>query len=210
MVQMYKVYYNNRVILVGEINKIALQGKGVKRFAYPQESIASIWKKFKKNSKIKTLYISGNSKKILKELIGQFNLEKAGGGLVKNKSGEYLLIFRNKKWDLPKGKLEKKETAKAGAKREIEEECGIKGLKIVGPLHETYHIYELQQKLNIKRTQWFEMAYSGSRATKPQKEEGIEKAVWIKKKDIAKLERNMYPSIIDILTNKKILISKKR
>jgi ADP-ribose pyrophosphatase YjhB (NUDIX family) len=202
---MYKVYYYDRVILLGENKNISLKGKGVKKFNYPDESMEAIWKKFKKNGKIKTLYISGNSKKILKELIAQFNLVKAGGGLVKNKSGEYLLIFRNKKWDLPKGKLEKRETAKAGAKREVEEECGVKGLKIISPLQETYHIYEMQRKLNIKQTQWFEMAYSGSRATKPQKEEGIEKAVWVKKKNIARLKRNMYPSVVDILTNKKIL-----
>jgi 8-oxo-dGTP pyrophosphatase MutT (NUDIX family) len=202
---MHKVYYNDRVILLGEIKNIPTKGKGFKTAAYPADSIAAIWKKFKKNGKIKTLYISGNEKKIIKELIAQFNLVKAGGGLVKNKSAEYLLIFRNKKWDLPKGKLEKRETAKAGAKREVEEECGVKKLKIVSPLQETHHIYELQGKLNIKQTQWFEMSYSGSRATKPQKEEGIEKAVWVKKKDIARLKKNMYPSIVDILTNKKIL-----
>ena len=207
---MYKVYYNDRVILLGESKNISFKGKGFKTASYPKESISAIWKKFKKNGKIKNLYISGNSKRILKELIAQFNLVKAGGGLVKNKSGEYLLIFRNKKWDLPKGKLEKRETARAGAKREVEEECGITGLKIVRPLQETYHIYQLQRKLNVKQTQWFEMTYSGSKATKPQKEEGIEKAVWVKKKDIAKLQRNIYPSIADILINKKILISKNK
>ena len=110
---MYKVYYNDRVIIVGKNNNIFLKGKGFKEVSYPREDIATTWKKFKKNSRIKVLYINGNSTKIIKELIAQFNLVKAGGGLVKNTSGEYLLIFRNKKWDLPKGKLEKKETAKA-------------------------------------------------------------------------------------------------
>jgi 8-oxo-dGTP pyrophosphatase MutT (NUDIX family) len=202
---MYKVYYNDRVIIPGKNTNIPVKDKGVKVFVYPKESVASIWKKFKKNSKIKTLHINGNIAKIIRELVAQFNLVKAGGGLVKNKQGEYLLIFRNKKWDLPKGKLEKKETARAGAKREVEEECGIKGLKIVRPLHKTYHIYILQGKLAIKQTQWYEMTYSGNKATKPQKEEGIEKAVWVKKKDILRLQNNMYPSIVDILTIKRVL-----
>jgi len=202
---MYKVYYNDRVIIPGKNTNIPVKNKGVKVSVYPQERITAIWKKFKKNNKIKTLYITGNATKILKELVAEFNLVKAGGGLVRNKSGEYLLIFRNKKWDLPKGKLEKKETPRAGAKREVEEECGIKDLKIVSPLHKTYHIYVLQGKLTIKQTQWYEMTYSGSKATKPQKEEGIEKAVWVKKKDILKLQKNMYPSIADILTIKRIL-----
>jgi 8-oxo-dGTP pyrophosphatase MutT (NUDIX family) len=205
---MYKVYYNDRVILFGEITNEPKQSKGVKVCCYPSESVSSIWKKFKKNGAIKKLYIKGNASKILKDIIAQFNLVKAGGGLVKDKQGGYLLIFRNKKWDLPKGKLEKRETAKSGAKREVEEECGIKGVKIVCPLQETYHIYELQGKLNVKQTKWFDMSYSGSRATKPQKEEGIEKAIWLKKKQIARLQKNMYPSIADILVNKKILISK--
>ena len=92
--------------------------------------------------------------------MAQFNLVKAGGGLVKNIILENILfIFRNKKWDLAKGKLEKRETARAGALREVEEECGITHLKIVHPLRETYHIYELQRKLNIKQTHWFEMTF---------------------------------------------------
>lgn len=205
---MYKVYYNNRVILVGKNNNLPTSDKGFKIVAYPKESVAEIWKKFKKDSKIKTLYIKGNSIKIMKELIAQFNLVKAGGGLVKNKQGEYLLIFRNKKWDLPKGKLEKRETSRNGAKREVEEECGIKGLKITSLLQQTFHIYELQQKLMIKQTYWYGMSYSGSKKTVPQKEEGIEKAIWANPKNIVKLSKNMYPSIADVLTNKGILKEK--
>ncbi len=205
---MYKVYFNDRVILFGKVEKSLFTGKGIKVYSYPKENISSIWKKFKKNGKQKKIYITGNAKKILKELINQFNLVKAGGGLVKNKKGEYLLIFRNKKWDLPKGKLDKGETIKDCAKREVEEECGVKGLKIVSPLNETFHIYSLQGKLNIKHTRWFEMSYSGNGSTKPQKEEGIAKAIWINKKQIEKLKKNMYPSIVDILTNKKILTVK--
>jgi 8-oxo-dGTP pyrophosphatase MutT (NUDIX family) len=205
---MYKVYYNDRVILFGKVKKALFTGKGIKVYAYPKETIAAIWKRFKKNGKLKKIYITGNPEKILKGLISQFNLVKAAGGLVKNKKSEYLLIFRNKKWDLPKGKLEKRETVKVAARREVEEECGIKGLKISSPLQETYHIYELQGKLNIKQTRWFEMSYSGNGSTKPQKEEGIEKAVWVNKKQIARLQKNMYPSIMDILVNKKILIRK--
>jgi 8-oxo-dGTP pyrophosphatase MutT (NUDIX family) len=206
MVQMYKVYYNDRVILFGDTLKLNAKDKGMKIFSFPEESISTIWKRFKKNGKLNQVYIKGNAGKILKELTAQFNMVKAGGGLVKNKSEEYLFIFRNKKWDLPKGKLEKGETAKTGAKREVEEECGIEGVKIVNTLQETHHIYKLQGKMNIKQTQWFEMSYSGSAATKPQEEEGIEKAIWVKKTQITKLIKNMYPSIMDILVNKRLLI----
>lgn len=202
---MYKVYYNDRVILFGEIKNIQLKGKGTKTYSFPELSVSAIWKRFKKNGKLKRVYINGNPTKIINELIAQFSLVKAGGGLVKNKSGEYLFIFRNKKWDLPKGKLEKRESARNGAKREVQEECGIKEVKITSPLQETYHIYLLQGKLNIKQTKWFEMSHSGLRKTKPQEEEGIEKAVWVKKSQLPRLTKNMYPSIVDILENRKLL-----
>ena len=52
-------------------------------------------------------------------------LIEAAGGLVKNENGDYLFIYRNDKWDLPKGKIEKDEKTKVAAVREVEEECGI-------------------------------------------------------------------------------------
>ena len=65
---------------------------------------------------------------------------EAAGGLVFNKeNGEILMIFRNGKWDLPKGKLEEGENKKQCAIREVEEECSIVGLDITEKLIETYH-----------------------------------------------------------------------
>ena len=37
-----------------------------------------------------------------------FPLVQAAGGLVENKNKQFLFICRNNKWDLPKGKIEKK------------------------------------------------------------------------------------------------------
>jgi hypothetical protein len=42
-------------------------------------------------------------KKPFKKLKEKIPVCKAGGGLVYNKKGEVLFIFRNGKWDLPKG-----------------------------------------------------------------------------------------------------------
>src|SRR6478735_3106050 len=52
----------------------------------------------------------------------QFKVVKASGGVVR-KQEKVLLIFRLGKWDLPKGKLKKKEESIKCAKREVEEEC---------------------------------------------------------------------------------------
>ena len=67
------------------------------------------------------------------------------------------MIFRNSKWDLPKGKLEVGENIQECAIREVEEECGISNLEIVSELSSTYHTYEMNGKAILKRTYWFKM-----------------------------------------------------
>ena len=49
----------------------------------------------------------------------------AGGGLVTNTKGEFLLIRRSGLWDLPKGHQEPGEDIGATALREVEEETGV-------------------------------------------------------------------------------------
>ena len=64
-------------------------------------------------------------------------IEAAGGVVVKDE--KMLFIFRKKKWDLPKGKLEAQETIEFCALREVQEECGISDLEIISRLIKTYH-----------------------------------------------------------------------
>jgi ADP-ribose pyrophosphatase YjhB (NUDIX family) len=128
-----------------------------------------------------------------------FKLIEAAGGLVKNRKGEYLFIFRNGKWDLPKGKLEKKETIENAAIREVEEECGISNLSIVKKLSPTYHIYQMEEKNILKCSYWFEMTYTGKEKLIPQYEEGITEVEWIKPTNLGKILGNTFPSILEIL-----------
>ena len=60
-----------------------------------------------------------------KTLKSKLPVHKAGGGLVYNKKNQVLFIFRNGKWDLPKGGIEKGEKIAYTAIREVEEETGI-------------------------------------------------------------------------------------
>ena len=64
----------------------------------------------------------------------KYILIEAAGGLVYNSDKQILMIFRNGKWDLPKGKKEDKETIIQCALREVEEECGINDLRIINTL----------------------------------------------------------------------------
>ena len=128
-----------------------------------------------------------------------YKVIEAAGGLVKNKKGEYLFIFRNGKWDLPKGKIEKGEGIKSAGIREVEEECGITKLKIVKELESTYHIYHQDEKAILKRTYWFEMLCEDESKLVPQTEEGITDVKWLSKKDLQQVNDNTYDSIKGVM-----------
>jgi 8-oxo-dGTP pyrophosphatase MutT (NUDIX family) len=119
----------------------------------------------------------------------------AGGGKVLNSEGRILFIFRNGKWDLPKGKAENKETIDQTALREVEEETGVEDLKITKPLEITYHIFKRNDKYFIKKTYWFEMFSTYTGDLKPQKNEGITKVKWVSPKKLIKVRKNIYANI---------------
>lgn len=108
---------------------------------------------------------------------------RAAGGIVTRDDGKMLLILRNNRWDLPKGKVEAGETLLQAALREVEEETGIKtkplGHPDFRPL-KTYHIFNLYGGWNLKQTSWFPMAVADSTAVgNPQQEEGITAVEWV-------------------------------
>lgn len=128
----------------------------------------------------------------------QYKLVVAGGGLVRNNKGKVLFIFRNGKWDLPKGKAELHELPEDTALREVKEECGLNNLILIDHLIDTYHTYDLKGSRKLKKTIWYEM-YSEDKELIPQEEEGITKIKWIKPDKFEKVLENTYPSIHDVL-----------
>lgn len=133
-----------------------------------------------------------------------FKLIEAGGGLVLNDKGQFLMMYRKKKWDLPKGKIEKDEKIKEGAVREVEEETGVKILSVEKKLGTTYHTYKLKDNWVLKKTAWYLMHGDGSSKLKAQKEEDIELVEWLEKKAVKEKLKNSYVSIQDVFDfNKK-------
>lgn len=132
---------------------------------------------------------------LIKNLKDRITVNKAGGGLVENELGQVLFIFRNGKWDLPKGGIEKNETIEQTAIREVEEETGCKGLKIKNKLEKTYHIFKRNGEYKLKITYWFSMFTTYKGDLKGQLSEGIEKVVWVNKEDIPMLLQNSYQNI---------------
>ena len=131
-----------------------------------------------------------------------YKLIEAAGGLVYNDTNQLLMIFRNGKWDLPKGKLEVGENIEQCAIREVEEECGISELLITQQLQETYHTYEINGQKILKRTYWFEIKSSFKGNLLPQTIEGITEAVWVDKENIAEKLENSFGNIAELLKTK--------
>lgn len=136
-----------------------------------------------------------DEKEILKTLKSKLPVQKAAGGLVYNKKNEVLFIFRNGKWDLPKGGLEKGETNEVAAIREVQEETGIDNLIITDKLQKTYHIFKRNGRYKLKVTQWYEMRSSSTQKLIPQSEEGIEKVAWLDSKAANEALTNSYENI---------------
>ena len=129
----------------------------------------------------------------------KFTLIKAAGGFVQNDSDDVLMMFRRGKWDLPKGKLEKKEGPEDGAVRETEEETGLTDIKVVSPLITTYHTYHEGSKFILKESIWFKMRVTGEQRLVPQTVEQITKLEWVNKNDLKKYLDNTFPSVKDVL-----------
>ncbi|HLT34438.1 MAG TPA: NUDIX domain-containing protein [Aquaticitalea sp.] len=139
--------------------------------------------------------IGKNENKLLKKFLKKLPNIVAGGGKVLNGNGEILFIYRNDKWDLPKGKAEGKESIEETALREVEEETNVTDLKIVKPLDTTYHIFKRNGRHKIKITYWFEMISDYKGKLEPQEDEGITQVEWLNKDQTIEAMENSYANI---------------
>lgn len=133
--------------------------------------------------------------KLLKKFLKKLPNIVAGGGKVINGKGEVLFIYRNDKWDLPKGKVEGNESIEETSLREVEEETNVTDLKIVKPLDTTYHIFKRNGRHKIKITYWFEMTSDYNGKLEPQVEEGITKVEWLNPRQTVEAMENSYANI---------------
>lgn len=189
---MYKVFVNDKPLFL--TNKIEKE-TDFQLFLLDSVDIDKIIIKYFQNKIQKAFLYHPNEKEILKKIKEKIPVQKAGGGLVYNAKGEVLFIFRNGKWDLPKGGIEKNEGIEETAIREVEEETGVTGLTITRKLQKTYHIFKRNGKYRLKITHWFEMQTNFEGEAIGQLEEGIEKVVWLSKSQIPEALENSYENI---------------
>ncbi len=141
---------------------------------------------------------SANGKPLLNFLKEELTFIEAGGGLVQNTAGAYLCIYRNDKWDLPKGKLEKGETIGQCALREVEEETGATDLVLGEFITSTYHLYKMKGNFVLKQTYWYNM-HCPIQPLVAQAEEGITKVEWIAKENLKSVMENTFRNILIVL-----------
>lgn len=189
---MQKIFVGNKPIVL--TTKVESES-GFKNYLIDTVDINKVLHHLKKEKYKSIRLIGENQELLLKKFLGLLPNIVAGGGKVLNAEGKILFIFRNGKWDLPKGKAEHKETIDQTALREVEEETGIRGLTITKPLEITYHIFKRNNQYFIKKTYWFEMFSDYSGDLKPQIKEGITKVKWIGPKKLKKVKTNIYANI---------------
>jgi ADP-ribose pyrophosphatase YjhB (NUDIX family) len=197
--EVYNIYIDEKLLVVAEAVPKTLTN--YQEINGEKADLKLIYKLIKKADGQQTfLFLCKNTKATLKKLAKSVRLIEAAGGLVKNERKEYLVIFRNGVWDLPKGKIEEGEKTRKAAVREVEEECGIKVKKAGRKICKTYHVYKQRNdELALKKTHWYRMKAERQDKLKPQKEEGITKACWFTREKFTVLAKNTYPSIMDVL-----------
>jgi 8-oxo-dGTP pyrophosphatase MutT (NUDIX family) len=199
---MYKVFVNDKPLFL--TNEIAKE-TDFQLFLLESVDIEQLIVKMFNNKIQKAYLYYPDEKEILKKVKEKIPVCKAGGGLVYNKKGEVLFIFRNGKWDLPKGGIEKGEEISETALREVEEETGVTNLVIKRKMQKTYHIFKRSGRYKLKVTHWFEMETDFEGTPVGQVNEGIEKAVWLKPEEIKEALKHSFENIKLLFHEEKLL-----
>ena len=192
---MYKVFVNRLIINLTSDKEFLNDSK---TYLLSSISIKEIIKKLKIHDEVFLYY--PDKKKLLKVFKEILVTIKATGGIVTNKKNQILFIYRKGKWDLPKGKMEKNESKKESALREVIEETGVKKLKIINFFSTTFHLIKVKREYFLKETHWYTMKTKYDGKLKPQKSEGIISAKWKTFDEALEIKKKTFRNIAIILT----------
>ncbi len=212
--QTHRIYFEKRCIIICPPDETALSDPNAVIFRPAEESSAifqpssilhELVNLFEVSDSLLRVYVpSSHPELTYNGLCSEFVQVCAGGGLVSNRRGDYLLINRNGIWDLPKGHQEAGETIQTCALREVEEETGVEGLILRDLICVTDHCYRRNGVWHLKHTWWFNMLYNNPTDLTPQREEDISKAAWVAKSSLPPYLRNTYPSIAEVFREVRI------
>lgn len=202
---MYKVFFNDREIAItGSWNAPIVNVTAISENLNSVEDVKNWFLDFAANQTDSAILLHPSPEIFWKEMFLPVftQIPAAGGVVIRNE--KLLFIFRNERWDLPKGKIDEGENAKEAAIREVAEECGITGHLITKHLPSTFHIYQSPYKKTLgqwilKETFWFEMSYSGSENGTPETSENITKIRWFSKNELEEVLANTYENLKSVI-----------
>jgi 8-oxo-dGTP pyrophosphatase MutT (NUDIX family) len=189
---MHKIYFNNRLLYIAD------HSSGIADAIIASDA-ASALEALHKEGINPVVLQSTDPDAAFARLKERFRIIQAAGGYVTGPEGKVLMIFRRGHWDLPKGKLDEGETLEACALREVEEETGVQGLRMVKKLLVTWHTYTEKQTDILKETHWYLLSTGDAGVLLPQQDEGIEECKWVDEKDLQPYLENTYGAIIDVV-----------
>ena len=203
--QSYKIYVNDSLLTIAsdQAQTSHLQEYGdalLMHYRGSQKLLLNVLDNLEKSKAPRQIILTTpDLKTLFEDTIKLFRWVEAGGGVVRNSRGEILAIFRRKRWDLPKGKLDPGESFEIAAVREVMEETGVKNVKL-GPLITT-SMHAFRTKSNhraLKVTKWYAME-SNTKKLVWQEEEQIEEAIWVDPEKFMNGSYNIFESIRDVL-----------
>lgn len=144
--------------------------------------------------------LTSDPKAAFQRFAEEFAQVEAAGGVVVNGAGEWLMIHRNDRWDLPKGHVEEGESYDCCAAREIAEETGVEA-EVLQPLCKTWHAYLFPptERWELKCTHWYLLRTAKAVALQPQTEEGIDRVEWCNRAAVAEHLEQTYPTIRTVI-----------
>ena len=200
---MYKVFFNQKPLILTD--KIHYISDTEPLLFIKYSSVTQIIKALKSSKNSRVFLYHKDMNKLWKGFKKKFPIVEAAGGLVRRTDNKLLFIFRNNKWDLPKGGVEKKELIIDAAIREVTEETGVGDIIVEKKISETYHIFKKGKRFRLKKTYWFKMSTTYMGKTNPQTEEGIEKTKWVSNKNIEDILNDAFENIriivLEVLKN---------
>lgn len=205
MNQSYTIFVNNSTVFLCNNDALIPENAVVINQPNDAEIISNIEFLEKSINAYLVYFVHENVDFLFKKLSAILKVITAAGGFVTNDNNDVLMIFRRGKWDLPKGKVEKKESIEKAAIREVEEETGVNNVQLINHLLTTYHIYTLKDKKILKETHWYNMHCNSNKTLKPQLEEDITEVKWVKKEEVPSLLFLTYDNIKNLFSIRKYL-----
>lgn len=198
---MYKIFYEQRALIFPNIDEksLVLDATSQQLATYEAQKIHNFFRQWLVTPLKEDVVIDHVSPEVLSAALCEtFVMAPAAGGVVLF-DGQFAAIERNGIPDLPKGHVEEGEDTLTAALREVEEETGLRDLKVIQQLPSSWHCYLYENEWRLKQTSWYLMETPDDSQLQPQEEEGITEVVFLGPSDLEWFLKNTYRSLAETL-----------